>query len=373
MDAAAAGCSAFPLYASVAWLVWVVSQQAGPPGVAAALAGLVLIALRRVAPRPRARQRRARGARVTSVIALGARRAGGRPRRAGGSRIGRADARLGLEQTDGWEPFSRARLAELRAAGTPVVRQHHRRVVPHVPRQRAASRCARRPSTDASRRKGVVTLKADWTRRDPVITQVLGTFGRNGVPLYLLYPAGGATREPAVLPQILSERIAHRRDQGGSMIELALTRRTFLAGTGLAVLARRQPRRCAAGVGRAERQGGHRRARLHDRRDQRQAREPRRLPRPDSSCSSGRITTARTCASTTTPATCRRCRRRPRARASCGSRIISSAPGTQGFVSAGQADELTTTRKASPDRGAARSDWHGRQDVRRRPTRRTCT
>ena len=60
---------------------------------------------------------------------------------------------------------------------------------------------------DVFARKGVVMLKADWTRRDPVITQVLGTFGRNGVPLYLFYPAGGATREPAVLPQILSERI----------------------------------------------------------------------------------------------------------------------------------------------------------------------
>src|SRR6266851_4709141 len=34
---------AFPLYASVAWLVWVVSQQAGPRGVAAVLSGLVLI------------------------------------------------------------------------------------------------------------------------------------------------------------------------------------------------------------------------------------------------------------------------------------------------------------------------------------------
>ena len=55
--------------------------------------------------------------------------------------------------------------------------------------------------------KGVVMLKADWTNRDPVITQVLGSFGRNGVPLYLLYPAGGTAREPTVLPQILSERI----------------------------------------------------------------------------------------------------------------------------------------------------------------------
>ncbi len=35
---------AFPLYASVAWLVWVVSRQAGPDGVALVLGGLLLIA-----------------------------------------------------------------------------------------------------------------------------------------------------------------------------------------------------------------------------------------------------------------------------------------------------------------------------------------
>ena len=38
------------------------------------------------------------------------------------------------------------------------------------------------------------------------ITRVLGSFGRSGVPLYLLYPAGTAGA-PAVLPQILSERV----------------------------------------------------------------------------------------------------------------------------------------------------------------------
>jgi thiol:disulfide interchange protein len=53
-------------------------------------------------------------------------------------------------------------------------------------------------------RKGVATLRADWTKRDPAITQVLGAFGRNGVPLYLLYPRN-ASAEPMVLPQILSE------------------------------------------------------------------------------------------------------------------------------------------------------------------------
>jgi DsbC/DsbD-like thiol-disulfide interchange protein/cytochrome c biogenesis protein CcdA len=34
---------AFPLYATVVWLVWVVSRQAGPEGVAAALSGILLV------------------------------------------------------------------------------------------------------------------------------------------------------------------------------------------------------------------------------------------------------------------------------------------------------------------------------------------
>ena len=35
---------AFPMYAAVVWLLWVLAQQAGPDGVALALGGLVLIA-----------------------------------------------------------------------------------------------------------------------------------------------------------------------------------------------------------------------------------------------------------------------------------------------------------------------------------------
>ena len=36
---------AIPLYASCAWLVWVLSQQTAPAGVVAALAGLAMIGL----------------------------------------------------------------------------------------------------------------------------------------------------------------------------------------------------------------------------------------------------------------------------------------------------------------------------------------
>ena len=47
-------------------------------------------------------------------------------------------------------------------------------------------------------------MKADWTVKDPEITQTLAAFGRNGVPLYVFYPTSG---EPRVLPEILTPAI----------------------------------------------------------------------------------------------------------------------------------------------------------------------
>jgi len=54
--------------------------------------------------------------------------------------------------------------------------------------------------------KGVIPLKADWTKRDPVITRFLARFGRSGVPFYVLFP-GPADREPIVLPEIITPGI----------------------------------------------------------------------------------------------------------------------------------------------------------------------
>ncbi|MCY1176268.1 Thiol:disulfide interchange protein DsbD [compost metagenome] len=49
--------------------------------------------------------------------------------------------------------------------------------------------------------KNVALLRADWTRRDPAVTDALDQLGRNGVPLYVLYQTG---RPPVVLSEILS-------------------------------------------------------------------------------------------------------------------------------------------------------------------------
>jgi len=189
---------AFPLYASVAWLLWVVSQQAGSSGVAAAMAGLVLIGLAawlyQVSREARPSWRRIATAAV-AMLALGA-------VVLGPVTSGRSSAPP-TTRADGWEAFSTARLAELRAAGRPVfVNVTAAWCLTCLVNERVALRSP--AVAEALARKSVATLKADWTKRDPAITRVLGSFGRNGVPLYLLYP-GRAAGEPEVLPQILSE------------------------------------------------------------------------------------------------------------------------------------------------------------------------
>jgi thiol:disulfide interchange protein DsbD len=60
--------------------------------------------------------------------------------------------------------------------------------------------------------KGVATLRADWTGRDPVIAAVLESFGRRGVPVYLLYDGKGGA--PVLLPENLSpETISEALDK----------------------------------------------------------------------------------------------------------------------------------------------------------------
>ncbi len=74
---------------------------------------------------------------------------------------------------------------------------------------RSAGAAARAAAVrDAFAGRGVAYLKGDWTRGDPAVGALLRAHGREGVPLYLLYPAGGGL--PAILPQILTEGVVLR-------------------------------------------------------------------------------------------------------------------------------------------------------------------
>ncbi len=55
---------------------------------------------------------------------------------------------------------------------------------------------------DLFRQHDVTLMEADWTNGNHEITEYLAEFGRSGVPLYVYYPPEG---KPIILPQILTE------------------------------------------------------------------------------------------------------------------------------------------------------------------------
>ncbi|NTV46082.1 MAG: thiol:disulfide interchange protein, partial [Chlorobiales bacterium] len=51
---------------------------------------------------------------------------------------------------------------------------------------------------------GIVPVRADWTNRNDEITSLMKKFGRSGVPLYVVFPAGRLS-EPIVLPEVITK------------------------------------------------------------------------------------------------------------------------------------------------------------------------
>jgi len=182
---------AFPLLATVVWLVWVVSLQGGPTAVVAILTILLLLAFVAWASgRAPARW----SYRVAAAAVAGALIVGRWLVPAGGAN----GALL-------WEPYSAARLGELLDQGRPVFVDFTAAwcVTCQVNERLALDTSA---VIDKMRDVGVVPVRADWTRPNPDITRALQQFGRNGVPLYVLY-SGRRDDQPHILPQVLTSHI----------------------------------------------------------------------------------------------------------------------------------------------------------------------
>ncbi len=194
---------AFPLYATVVWLVWVLSVQAGSDGVLAA--GIVLIGVG-LAAWIIGRQTttllvRSALAAVVGIVVL-ASVAGLVP---GMSSSEARSTRVDMTDAD---MFSEAAVDRLRREGRPVfVNLTAAWCISCKVNERVALQ------TDGFRQAlakyDIAYLKGDWTNRNEEIGRVLKAFGRAGVPLYVLFPAD-VTAEPVVLPQILTEAIVVR-------------------------------------------------------------------------------------------------------------------------------------------------------------------
>jgi thiol:disulfide interchange protein DsbD len=195
---------AFPIYASAAWLLWVLAQEASSIGLGAALAGAILIAFAAwVYQKSKSGSARGRvAALVTATLAVLL--AIVLPVRfADVAAASSGVAAGGARAADEWQPYDAALVAKLNAAGRPLLVNF------------TASWCLtclvneRNAFADSAvqqvfRNKGVTLMKGDWTNRDPAITRALAAFGRAGVPLYLAYNSKPGSSEPVILPQLLT-------------------------------------------------------------------------------------------------------------------------------------------------------------------------
>lgn len=190
---------AFPMYATAAWLLWVLAQQAGEAGLRLALAGAVLVGLvawlvglgqhgvkKRWLPHGVALLA------CAGLLGLGASLHATEPQAASPS-----------QQASNAEPYSAERLAALRAEGKPVfVNMTAAWCITCLVNERTTLSA---PAVQqAMRDHQVVYLKGDWTKRDPAITAFLQSFQRDGLPFYAFYPPG---KEPVVLPPVLTQAI----------------------------------------------------------------------------------------------------------------------------------------------------------------------
>ena len=192
---------AFPLLATAVWLVWVFGVQVGVDGAGGLLLALVLVGMAAWAwgRWPSHAPRRARTtARAFALVVVAA----------AVSLVWFAlnvpSAGAASGDADGWEPYSAEAVARAVAEGETVFIDFTATwcLSCQVNKQTVLHREAVRQAFDD---RGVRTVRADWTNEDPEITAALASFGRAGVPLYVLYPGGGA--EPVLLPEVLTTGI----------------------------------------------------------------------------------------------------------------------------------------------------------------------
>ncbi len=187
---------AFPMFATVVWLLWVLGQQAGIDAATSVL-GLLLAAtfalwVLGIPARSRAGRSIAIGAALLVVAGAAS---------WSWPALRQAPADTGVVAESGWQPWSPQAVQEARQSGRPVfvdftaawcvTCQYNKRTTLADP-----------GLLQDLRAQNVVLLRADWTRRDETITQALKELGRSGVPVYAVYRDGAP--QPALLSELPS-------------------------------------------------------------------------------------------------------------------------------------------------------------------------
>jgi thiol:disulfide interchange protein DsbD len=185
---------AFPMFATVVWLVWVLGQLSGIDGAGALLAMLVAMALAVWTFTLQGRTRVVLATLALVGAALAAWTMGPYVLRAA------PVAPVQSASSDRWQAWSEQAVRETLASGRPVFVDFTAAWCVTCQYNKHTTLADEAVLADFAARR-VALLRADWTRRDPAITEALAALGRTGVPVYVLYAPG---RAPVVLSEVLS-------------------------------------------------------------------------------------------------------------------------------------------------------------------------
>lgn len=183
---------AFPMFATVVWLVWILGQQSGIDGAGALLALLVALAAVIWAFTLAGRSRVIVSALTITFLALLLATIAPNITRP-------LDAPVAASAGDRWQAWEPGRVDQIVATGQPVFVDFTAAWCVTCQYNKKTTLANKDVLADMAQ-KNVALLRADWTRRDPAITAALAQLGRNGVPVYVLYKQG---RAPVVLAEIL--------------------------------------------------------------------------------------------------------------------------------------------------------------------------
>lgn len=195
------------LLASVAWLLWIVNEQAGTAGVGMfAIVVFTSVAcsvlLGKFAPPGVAFGREVAGFGLSVIVIAALWFAVISPRYESAASE-KFNARMQEQMTaDGWYRYSPALIEEFAKAKRTIFIDATADWCLTCKTNEAAvlNRDEFRRAMDSL---NVALVKADWTRETPEVNALLRSMGKSGVPAYAIYPAGDATKK-IVLPELLT-------------------------------------------------------------------------------------------------------------------------------------------------------------------------